>query len=93
MPRIYCLIVINPQRRISPAVVQVSVQTDDRRLVTLIACLLTLTPGTLALSYRTGVLFVHVLDATAVAPVQQAVSEIERRLMAWVYPSGGDDEG
>lgn len=87
------LIVINPRRQVSSAVVQVKLDTRDRRLVTVIACLLTLTPGTLALSYRPGELFVHVLDTASADPVQQAIHDIELRLMAWVYPMGDKPGG
>lgn len=85
------IIVLNPRRHIEPAVVLVSITTRDKRLVTLIGCLLTLTPGTLALDYRlrTGEMFVHVLDTQSVDSVQGAVAEIEQRLMRWVDPNGG----
>ncbi|GGC99599.1 Na+/H+ antiporter subunit E [Halopseudomonas salina] len=85
-------IVLNPHCKVEPAVVCVPVHTRDKRLITLLGCLLTLTPGTLALDYRarTGDLFVHVLDTRSVDSVILAVSEIERRLMRWVQPLGGD---
>lgn len=82
------LIVLNPRRKIEPAVVRIQVDTQDKRLITVIGCLLTLTPGTLALDYGEEGLYVHVLDAQSVQSVQDAVSEIERRLMAWVHPNG-----
>lgn len=85
-------IVLHPRYRIEPAVVCVPVRTRDKRLITLIGCLLTLTPGTLALDYRsrTGDMFVHVLDTRSVESVAAAVGEIERRVMRWVQPPGGD---
>lgn len=85
-------IVLNPGCKVEPAVVCVPVHTRDKRLITLLGCLLTLTPGTLALDYRarTGDLFVHVLDTRSADSVISAVSEIERRLMRWVQPLGGE---
>lgn len=84
-------IVLNPRLKIESAVVRVPVQTRDKRLITLIGCLLTLTPGTLALDYqpRTGEMFVHVLDTRSIESVTDAIVEIERRLMRWVRPQGG----
>ncbi|SDU12887.1 Na+/H+ antiporter subunit E [Halopseudomonas salegens] len=84
------LIVLNPRRQVSSAVVKVPIKTRDRRLVTIIGCLLTLTPGTLALDYNEydGDLYVHILDTASADPVFSAVAEIEQRLMAWVYPGG-----
>ena len=83
-------IVLNPRYRIESAVVRVPVQTRDKRLITLIGCLLTLTPGTLALDYRsrTGEMFVHVLDTRSVESVAGAIANIEQRLMRWVQPLG-----
>lgn len=85
-------IVLNPRYQIESAVIRVPVQTRDKRLITVIGCLLTLTPGTLALDYRarTGDMFVHVLDTRSAESIVTAVSDIERRLMRWVRPLGGD---
>lgn len=85
-------IVLNPRHQLESAVVRVPVQTRDKRLITLLGCLLTLTPGTLALDYRsrTGEMFVHVLDTRSVDSVTGAIGEIERRMMRWVQPLGDD---
>lgn len=80
--------VLNWRRTVSPAVVRVSLQTEDKRLITLISCLLTLTPGTLTLDYLNQVLYVHVLDSGNADSVQQAVDEIEQRLAGWIHPLG-----
>ena len=82
------MIVLNPRRKIEPAVIAVAIATRDRRLVTLIGCLLTLTPGTLAVDYRSsnGHLYVHVLDTRSADSVVRAVTDIEQRLMRWVTP-------
>ncbi len=83
-------IVLTPRYPLEPAVISVPLRTRDRRLVTLIGCLLTLTPGTLALDYRArdGEIFIHVLDTRSVDCVAAAVGEIELRLMRWVQPGG-----
>lgn len=85
-------IVLNPRYQIESAVVRVPLHTRDTRLITLLGCLLTLTPGTLALDYRsrTGEMFVHVLDTRTVDSVTTAIGDMERRLMRWVQPLGGD---
>lgn len=82
------LIVLSPGRKVSSAVIRVPVKTRDRRLVTLIGCLLTLTPGTLALDYneQEGDLYVHILDTASAAPVHAAVAELEHWLLAWISP-------
>lgn len=76
-----------------PAVVAVRLQRADDRLATVLGCLLTLTPGTLALDYdpTAGLLYVHVLDADSVREVETAVRRIEDRLLAWIdagHPGG-----
>lgn len=70
----------------APAVVRVTLKRRDETLATLIGCLLTLTPGTMALEYEpdTSVLFVHALDADSQSRVELAVREIETRLLAWI---------
>ncbi len=83
--------VLSPHRQPESAVVRVPLQTRDKRLVTLIGCLLTLTPGTLALDYwsRTGEMFVHILDTRSIESATGSIAEIERRLMRWIQPLGG----
>ncbi|MDO9596575.1 MAG: Na+/H+ antiporter subunit E [Azoarcus sp.] len=69
-----------------PAVVAIRLQRADDRLATVIGCLLTLTPGTLALDYdpASGVLYVHALDAGSAAEIEEGVRNIEGRLLAWM---------
>ena len=69
-----------------PAVVAIRLQRADDRLATVIGCLLTLTPGTLALDYdpASGVLYVHALDAGSAAEIEEGVRNIEDRLLAWM---------
>lgn len=79
----------------APAVVRVTLRRREEWVVTLIGCLLSLTPGTLALEYepQTGALFVHVLDAESERQVEAGVREIESRLLAWIDPPqrGGEE--
>jgi multicomponent Na+:H+ antiporter subunit E len=86
-------IVLSPRYQIESAVVRVPLHTRDKRLITLLGCLLTLTPGTLALDFRsrTGDMYVHVLDTRSVESVVKAIGDIERRLMRWVQPLGGGE--
>lgn len=83
-------LVLDPRRQAQPAVIAARLQLHDRRLVTVVSCLLTLTPGTLVLEYveEDGLLYVHVLDARSAQPALDALAEIECRLMAWVWPLG-----
>jgi multicomponent Na+:H+ antiporter subunit E len=86
-------IVLNPRHVVSPAVVSVSLHTEDKRLITLLACLITLTPGTLALDYRGKLMYIHVLDTSSVDSVQQQMWDIEKRILAWVNPMGERHDG
>lgn len=81
-------IVTAPRVVTLPAVVRVRLARRDERFATLIGCLLTLTPGTLALDYEphSGELLVHALDTESVARVEDAVRGIEARLLAWMDP-------
>lgn len=84
-------IVLRRKVSASPAVVAVRLETRDERFVTLIAALITLTPGTLALDYdvATGTLFVHALHAKTAEEVEQAVGDLEERLLDWAASEGG----
>lgn len=76
---------------VSPAVVPVALARADDRVATLIAALVTLTPGTLALAYRSEsrTLYVHALDAGSAAEVEEGVRRIEARLLAWLDAGDG----
>ncbi|PTD96947.1 Na+/H+ antiporter subunit E [Pseudothauera lacus] len=71
---------------IAPAVLRVRLVRRDERVATLLGCLLTLTPGTLALDYDAagGVLYVHALDTDGASAVEDSVRRIEARLLAWL---------
>jgi multicomponent Na+:H+ antiporter subunit E len=69
-----------------PAIVPIALARRDERIATLVGCLLTLTPGTMAIEYDAdaGLMYVHALDAETVADVERGVRDIERRLLAWI---------
>lgn len=83
------------QVRVAPAVLAIELQSRDEVIATLVGCLLTLTPGTLAIDYEpgSGIMFVHALDADSAASVEQSVRDIETRLLAWIRPADMGDEG
>lgn len=69
-----------------PAIVPVRLLRRDERLATLVGCLLTLTPGTMAMDYdpETGLMYVHALDAETPEDIEAGVRDIEARLLAWI---------
>jgi multicomponent Na+:H+ antiporter subunit E len=69
-----------------PAVLRMELACRDERFATLLGCLLTLTPGTMALDYRpgSGLMYIHALDARDAATIKAGVREIERRLLRWL---------
>ena len=76
-----------------PAVVRMRLARRDDRIATLLGCLLTLTPGTMALDYAptSGLMYIHAIDARDADAVEAGVREIERRLLRWIdagEPSG-----
>ncbi|ENO77216.1 cation antiporter [Thauera sp. 27] len=83
-------IVLGRSVRPQPAVIKLRLARRDDRVATLLGCLLTLTPGTLALDYapESGLLYIHAIDARDADAVESGVREIERRLLAWI--DGGE---
>ena len=81
-------------RRVAPqpAVVALQLRNPDERVATLLGCLLTLTPGTMALDYRpeSGLMYIHALDARTAAEVEAGVRAIERRLLRWLDAGAPD---
>jgi multicomponent Na+:H+ antiporter subunit E len=69
-----------------PAVVRMRLARRDDRIATLLGCLLTLTPGTMALDYApaSGLMYIHAIDARDADAVEAGVREIERRLLHWI---------
>jgi multicomponent Na+:H+ antiporter subunit E len=72
--------------KVAPAVLAYPVARRDANTATLLGVLLTLTPGTLALEYdeSRGLLYIHALDARRREAVTRLLSELERRLLAWL---------
>lgn len=79
-------IVLGREVRPRPAVVKLRLARPDDRIATLLGCLLTLTPGTVALDYRpeSGLMYIHALDADDADEVEAGVREIEHRLLRWL---------
>ena len=69
-----------------PAVIVLRLARPDDRIATLLGCLLTLTPGTMALEYlpESGLMYIHAIDAKEAAAVEAGVRAIERRLLRWI---------
>ena len=79
-------IVFGREVRPRPAIVKLRLLRPDDRIATLLGCLLTLTPGTVALDYapEAGLMYIHALDADDAGEVEAGVREIERRLLRWL---------
>ena len=73
---------VSPQ----PAVIALRLARPDDRIATLLGCLLTLTPGTMALEYlpESGLMYIHAIDAKEAAAVEAGVRAIESRLLRWI---------
>lgn len=71
---------------VSPTVLAYPVARRNARHATLLGVLLTLTPGTLALEYdeQHGLLYIHALDVHQREDVTLLLSQLERRLLAWL---------
>ena len=69
-----------------PAIVSIRLLRRDERIATLVGCLLTLTPGTMAMDYdaESGLMYVHALDADTLESIEEGVRQIETRLLAWI---------
>ncbi len=69
-----------------PAVIALRLARPDDRIATLLGCLLTLTPGTMALDYfpESGLMYIHAIDAKNAATIEAGVRAIERRLLRWI---------
>ena len=69
-----------------PAVIVLRLARPDDRIATLLGCLLTLTPGTMALEYLSdsGLMYIHAIDAKDAATVEAGVRAIEARLLRWI---------
>jgi multicomponent Na+:H+ antiporter subunit E len=79
-------IVLARRVRPQPAIIRLKLQRPDDQIATLLGCLLTLTPGTLALDYapESGLMYIHAIDATHIDDIESSVREIESRLLEWL---------
>jgi multicomponent Na+:H+ antiporter subunit E len=79
-------LVLGTRVDISPAVLSYPLERPGDRMGTILGCLLTLTPGTLALDYHraSGCLQIHALNARPAAAVLADIRAIELRLLAWL---------
>lgn len=76
--------VITPASRINNAIVAVPLRTDDDVLQTLLANMISLTPGTLTIEVRRepATLYVHVLHLHSIAATREEVQRLEDLTLA-----------
>ncbi|KAF7598972.1 MAG: cation:proton antiporter [Candidatus Dactylopiibacterium carminicum] len=77
-------IVLSPRIDIQPALITYPLERPGDRMATVLGCLLTLTPGTLALDYRRDEGCFLILDARPAETVIADIRAIEVRLLAWL---------
>lgn len=75
--------VLSPRPKFSPAVVAIPLEARSDLAVTLLANLITLTPGSLALDISTdqSVMYVHSMQAEDIDQVRLDIKELERRVL------------
>jgi multisubunit Na+/H+ antiporter MnhE subunit len=68
-------------RRVRPGVVRVPLVSHSPGMISLLACMVTLTPGTIAVDVEDGnVLLVHAVDVSDPQAVIEDVRDFDRRL-------------
>jgi multicomponent Na+:H+ antiporter subunit E len=89
--RVALAVIAPTPARVRTSVVSVPLHTDSELVATVVADLITLTPGTLTLDVQQGPprLLVHVLGASEPASVVESVGQLERRVLHAVRPEGG----
>jgi len=77
------LTVLSPKINISPAIVAVPLDSRSELSITLLANLITLTPGTLTLDISTDrdVMYVHTMHADDLNQFRMSIKELERRVL------------
>jgi multicomponent Na+:H+ antiporter subunit E len=75
--------VLSPSMKIAPAVVAVPLEATSELSITLLANLITLTPGSLTLDISTDarVLYVHTMYADDIDQFRLNIKELERRVL------------
>lgn len=86
--RVALAVIAPTPARVQTAVVSVPLHTDSELVATVVADLITLTPGTLTLDVLQDPprLLVHVLGASDPASVVASVGQLERRVLSAVRP-------
>lgn len=85
--------IVTPGSTLAPAVVEFRLRSHRPLEVAVLAHLISLTPGTLALEARADppTLFVHGMHAADPQRFADELSDLEDRLLAVMRPTGGDD--
>lgn len=88
--RVALAVIAPTPARIQTAVVSVPLHTDSELVATVVADLVTLTPGTLTLDVLQGPprLLVHALGVSDPRSVVDSVGQLERRVLRAVRPDG-----
>ncbi len=75
--------VLSPRMRMTPAVVAIPLETDSELSISLLANLITLTPGSLTLdiSIDCSVLYVHTMYADDIDQLRLSIKDLEKRVM------------
>ena len=75
--------VLSPQMQLTPAVVAVPLDTDSELSISLLANLITLTPGSLTLDIAAdcSVLYVHTMYADDIDQFRLSIKDLERRVL------------
>jgi len=75
--------VLSPRLDISPAIVEVPLDAKSDLSISLLANLITLTPGTLTLDISADrrVLYVHTMHTTGINAFRQGIKDLERRVL------------
>lgn len=68
-------LVLSPRSRIEPSFVRVAPRCQGRTALALAGCSITLTPGTVTVDAKPGLLLVHALDARSAADVRDGAVE------------------
>ena len=75
--------VLSPRMRMTPAIVAIPLEAESELSITLLANLITLTPGSLTvdISADCSVLYVHTMYAGDIDKVCREIKELERRVL------------
>jgi multicomponent K+:H+ antiporter subunit E len=74
------------RRRLQPAFVELPLQRDDPLVAVLLACMITLTPGTLSVRIERHRLLVHALHAPDAAALAAGIKQRYERNLLEIFP-------